>query len=149
MINKLKSKRAQLTLFVIVAVIIIASLVVGLLYFKKSQEIPPEEDLQGYVEKCISDGVKASETKLLENNGYINLSNNYLVYYGEKVPYLCKATQFYIPCINQEPMYIGHLKKELEKDIKVIKIQNTIQTIAVIVFFLFGIGTINDLMKKK
>jgi hypothetical protein len=88
-----------------------------LLYFKKSQQTLPEEDLQGYIEKCVSDGVKASEMKLLENNGYMNLSDNYLVYYGKKVPYLCKATQFYIPCVNQEPMYIGHLKKELSGQI--------------------------------
>lgn len=44
---------------------------------------------------------------------------------------------------------MSYIEKQLENDIKVIKIQNTIQTIAVIVFFFFGIGTINDLMKKK
>jgi hypothetical protein len=44
---------------------------------------------------------------------------------------------------------MSYTNEQLEKDIKVIKIQNTIQTIAVIVFFFFGIGTINDLMKKK
>jgi hypothetical protein len=44
---------------------------------------------------------------------------------------------------------MSYTNEQLEKDIKVIKIQNTIQTIAVIVFFFFGIGTINDLMKRK
>ena len=44
---------------------------------------------------------------------------------------------------------MSYIEKELEKDIKVIKIQNAIQTIAVVVFFFFGIGTINDLMKRK
>jgi hypothetical protein len=44
---------------------------------------------------------------------------------------------------------MSYIEKELQKDIKVIKIQNAIQTIAVVVFFFFGIGTINDLMKRK
>ncbi len=114
---KRSNKKAQLTLFVIVAIIIISALTIGLVYFKQTQQIPVEEDLQGYVEKCINDQVKISEAKLRDSNGYLNLSDNYLVYYGKKVPYLCKATEFYVPCINQEPMYIGHLKKELEMDI--------------------------------
>jgi hypothetical protein len=114
-----KNKRGQLTLFVIIAIIIVAALAVGLLYFRNYQaQQLPIEDLQGYIEKCINDGVKISETKLLQNNGYLNLSDNYLVYYGQKVPYLCKATQFYVPCINQEPMYLGHLRKELASDIE-------------------------------
>ena len=113
-----ENKRAQLTLFVIVAIIIITALVIGLIYFKQSTQGSPEEDIQGYIQKCINDGVKSSEAKLLENNGYMNLSNNYLVYYGQKVPYLCKATEFYVPCVNQEPMYIGHLKNEIKSDIE-------------------------------
>jgi len=114
--NKI-NKRVQLTLFVIVSILIVALLAGGFVYLKKTQEIAPQEDLQGYAEKCISDEVKKSEAKLLENNGYLNLSDNYLVYYGKKVPYLCKATQFYVPCVNQEPMYLGHLREELKKDI--------------------------------
>ena len=69
------------------------------------------------IEKVLEDA-KVFETKLLENNGYMNLSDNYLIYYGKKVPYLCKATQFYVPCINQEPLYISHLKTELKNDIE-------------------------------
>lgn len=115
----MKGKRAQMTLFVIVAIIIITSLAVGLFYFKQKQEQErfSTEDIKGYIEKCISDEIEAIEPKLLDNNGYMNLSDNYIVYYGEKVPYLCKASQFYVSCINQEPMYLVHLQKEITNEI--------------------------------
>lgn len=38
---------------------------------------------------------------------------------------------------------------DLKHDIKILKIENAIQTIAVVALFFFGIETIKDLMKKK
>lgn len=41
-----------------------------------------------------------------------------------------------------------YIEEKLERDIRILKIQNTIQTAAVIVLFLFGVSTLKDLMKK-
>lgn len=41
-----------------------------------------------------------------------------------------------------------YTNEELKKDMKILKFQNTIQTVAVLIFFFFGISTITDLTKK-
>jgi hypothetical protein len=43
---------------------------------------------------------------------------------------------------------MNYSNEKLERDIKILKVQNSIQTIAVIVFFFFGVATIYDLKKK-
>jgi len=42
-----------------------------------------------------------------------------------------------------------YTSEQLSKDMKILKMQSAIQTVAVILFFAFGISTINDLVKKK
>jgi hypothetical protein len=39
-------------------------------------------------------------------------------------------------------------EEQLKKDVHIIKIENHLQTLAVVVFFLFGIATIQDLKNK-
>jgi hypothetical protein len=38
---------------------------------------------------------------------------------------------------------------ELEKDMKLLKFQSRIQTIAVVLLFFFGVATIRDILKNK
>jgi hypothetical protein len=113
------NKGGQVTIFIIIALIIIVAIALVFVLIKKPQPIVNyEENPQAYIEKCVGDSLKRNEQKIIEGNLYLNLSNNYILYSinkpQEKVPYLCKASQFYTPCINQEPMLIGLVKNEIK-----------------------------------
>lgn len=119
MINKNESKKAQITIFVILALILIVAIALIFVLIKKpGAQINVVEDPQGYIEKCVSDSLTKYEKLMLENNGYVDKKDNYILYRGEKVPYLCKASQFYMPCMSQEPMLLELIRKEIEKNVK-------------------------------
>jgi len=113
-----KSKKAQLTMFIVLALIIIVLIAIIFWIVKKPQLNISSDYSKFQVEECIKDSLEKQEKKLLENNGYTNITNNFIVYYGEKVPYLCKSSQFYIPCINQEPLLIEKIRGEMQESLK-------------------------------
>ena len=116
----MRSKKSQLTILIIAALIIVVgiALVATLLKNKISGGIDASENPQGYISDCVQQDLQTAETKILDANGYLELNNNYALYNlnrpNEKVPYLCKASQFYMPCINQEPMLIEKVKKDFQ-----------------------------------
>jgi len=118
---KLKNNKGQLTILIILALIIVVvlALIIGFIQQNKiGGAINFNEQPQAYVEKCISDALEKNEETILKANGYLNLADNYIVYSGnsngEKVPYLCKVSLFYSPCVNQEPMLIEKIRRDIE-----------------------------------
>jgi hypothetical protein len=117
---KKQSRRAQITFFIIIALIIIVAVALTFLLIKKPlTTINPEENIVTYVQSCVDNSLIDIEKNLLENNGYENITKNFILYSknepNEKVPYLCKASQFYFPCINQEPMFGEMIRQEIKK----------------------------------
>ena len=114
-ITNQKSKHSQITAFVIIALLFII-IIVGLFLFlnRPASKLTPETS-QDYLYSCLEKNLQEVEKILLDSNLYPNLEKNYVTYLGKKVPYLCKASQFYIPCINQEPMLIGHVRSYFEE----------------------------------
>jgi hypothetical protein len=118
-----KSSRSQITIFIIIGLIIIVAIaLLFVLVRKPSESINYAQNPQAYIQKCVGDSISATEKKIIDGNGYFNMSSNYLLYSGnkpqEKVPYLCMASQFYIPCINQEPMLLEVVRKEIENEVQ-------------------------------
>lgn len=116
----MKSKKSQLTILVITALIIVVSiaLVATLIKNKIRGDIDASENPQAYISNCVQKYLGEAESKILDGNGYLELNNNYALYNlnkpNEKIPYLCKASQFYMPCINQEPMLMEKVRKDME-----------------------------------
>lgn len=112
--SKKQDKRAQVTILVIIALIIVVAIALIFSVMKKSSPIiSASDDPKGYMEKCIKDSLEKSSKIIIESNGYENKNDNYILYNGEKVPYLCKSSMFYYPCINQEPMLIEKIRKQI------------------------------------
>ncbi len=124
-----KNKRGQLTILIILALIIVVvlALIIGFMQNKNAATVDYSEKPQAYIESCIRDVLQKAEGEILKANGYPNIQDNYILYSsnyaGEKVPYLCKVSLFYTPCINQEPMIIEKIRKDMEnltrKDIEI------------------------------
>jgi hypothetical protein len=117
--NKIGNKKAQLSMFIIGALIMVVVIVLTFLLLNKTGVLlKPSETPQQYIEKCVQDSLSKTENSIIEQNFYPNLSQNFMVYYGKKVPYLCKTSQFYMPCVNQEPMLIEKVRKIIENATK-------------------------------
>jgi len=123
LINKktiVQSKHSQVTLWIILAILIVAAVMLFFIIRGKSPiEIfrPITYEPQQYIEKCTRDATEEAINIMLPQGGYIQPSN-YILYKNNKVAYLCYNNNYYYPCINQEPVYIEHLESEIKNYIQ-------------------------------
>jgi len=111
---KIKDKNGQVAMFVILGLIIIGIIAAILLFMNRpGAKINAAEDPGLYIRSCVEKKLEVVEAEILKGNGYQTIEKNYMVYRGERVPYLCKSTEFYTPCVNQEPLFIEKVKKEI------------------------------------
>jgi len=110
-----KDKKSQVTIWVIVAVLLVSIILLFfLLRGKHGIEIfqPTPQNPQQFIEKCARD-----IAIMLPQGGYIS-PTNYKLYENNKVGYLCYTNKYYYSCINQQPMYIKFLEKEIKSYIE-------------------------------
>jgi len=116
-------KRGQVTIFIIIAIVIISAIALFFL-FRSGIEIPgigigKETSPSSFLESCIEDKIKETTEIISSQGGYINNPLNKTFKFTEEdspldISYLCYTQNYYIPCINQEPMLIQHLKDEIK-----------------------------------
>ncbi|MDP2947247.1 MAG: hypothetical protein Q8N88_03965 [Nanoarchaeota archaeon] len=105
-------KRGQVTLFIVLAIIIVAVALVYFLYV--GPKIESDSDGRLNFEKCVKDVAKESSEKLGETGGYIKPDFIY-TYRGERIPYLCYTNEYYKTCTIQEPFLKQHFETQLKK----------------------------------
>ncbi len=113
------NKKGQVTIFIIIALLIVAIILILLYYTGKiSFTNSPAQNPEAYLKNCMLTSVKESETILLESNGYPQLnSDNYILYNKERIPYLCTVSEFYTPCIPQEPAFFSYISNLMENKV--------------------------------
>ncbi len=117
--------RGQTTIFIIIGIMIIIGII---LYFVLTNgiKIPSisNRDINPniFLTTCIEDKVQETANIISMNGGYVepkfakNFSFDKEGY--RNISYLCYNQNFYLPCINQEPMLISHIKEEIKNEIK-------------------------------
>jgi len=117
-ISPMNLKKAQVTIFIIIALIIVVSIAFILVIWKKPKiSISEEENPDSYIRKCTKDAVKETLEILMRQGGYVS-PTNFKIYNNEKISYLCYTENYYERCKNQEPMLIEHLEKEITENIQ-------------------------------
>jgi hypothetical protein len=115
----MKNKKAQVYIFVILAIVLVIGI---LLFFVMSDsgkvKINDEANPQAYIESCIDGSVDEAVEILVEQGGYIEPTNSVKYKEDKKIGYLCYNRNFYLPCINQEPMLIEHIEEEINNYIE-------------------------------
>ncbi|VVB79286.1 Uncharacterised protein [uncultured archaeon] len=110
---KLRGKKAQLTIFIILGIIIVVGVLLAIyLSSKPTAERDPSKDPQGYIEDCMKGLLINAEAKLLPQAGY-RLPTNFILYNETKVPYLCYTSQNEKLCTNLEPLLRDKIQNEL------------------------------------
>lgn len=115
--NKLRilpnSKRSQITIFIILAMIlVVAFIILFMLRRGAPAETIDEENPQAFIESCTSQAVEEALDILMPVGGDINPRGS-VMFKGVNITYLCYNSNYYKPCINQRPMLIEHVEKEI------------------------------------
>jgi len=109
----LKCKRSQVTLFVILAIVIVALLIIFFTYALpkiRSYFSNPQTNL----ENCFKDNIKKELPKILLSGGTLT-PELYFMYEGGMVDYLCYTSEYYRTCAMQKPF----IKQDIENQLKI------------------------------
>lgn len=120
--NKGWNRKGQVTIFIIVAVIIVS--VIATFFILRGGVTPqigehPEENLPSFLQSCMEEKIEKTTSLISSQGGYIsNPLNKTFKFANEEnsvdISYLCYTEGYYVSCINQEPVLIQHLKKEIK-----------------------------------
>jgi hypothetical protein len=111
-------KRAQVTIFIIVGLVVVVGLLVAFFLISKDgpENIPPVEmGPREFVISCVEDAIEESVEKMLRNGGEISPSHT-IAYQGSEWNYLCYQGDYYLGCYNLHPMLELQVEKEIESD---------------------------------
>ncbi|MEK6914594.1 MAG: hypothetical protein AABW83_02980 [Nanoarchaeota archaeon] len=108
-----KSKRSQVTIFIILGLIIVVGFLIVLFLFNPPEiKLVDENNPQAFIESCTRESVEESISLLSKRGGDIN-PIGYISYDGDNIAYLCYNEEFYESCVNQRPLLVEHIEKEI------------------------------------
>jgi len=108
-------KGGQVTLFILVAVLIVSAVLVFFLWAKPTY-ISRKGGNFGF-ENCVKDALGPMVGELGENAGFISPEFAYQ-YDGKKFAYLCYTNEYYSLCTIQKPFLRTHFQEQMEKAMK-------------------------------
>lgn len=121
----IKNFRGQVTIFIIVAIVIVVGVALFFV-FRGGIDISDfggkaEKNPSSFLESCLEDEFKEVIEKISLQGGKSepDLSIDFK-FEGEperEISYICYTQNYYIPCVNQEPMLIQSLKNEIKNSI--------------------------------
>ncbi len=124
----LKSKRSQVTIFIILAILIVVAIILLFTLYRgpiKTYQDKQSKEPNQNIPQCAGLSVEEAIEKLLNNAGYVNaedirFSKQFGYNLGEEneIPYkdytyLCYTPNNYARCVPQEPVIIEHLETEI------------------------------------
>jgi cell division protein FtsI/penicillin-binding protein 2 len=123
----MKQRKAQVTLFVIIAAVLALGLI---LFFSLKPALKPSVSVtepQAYIEKCMKDAVSEALDLVSKQGGSLD-PTGYVLYQDSKINYICYTSQYYMKCVNQQPMLKYHVENEVT-DYVYPKLQECISTL--------------------
>ena len=117
---KIESKRGQMTIWIIVAMVLVLAIV---LFFLLRGEITPkvgekiEENPKNYIASCVKKNVEEAVEIMLPQGGFISPEHTKR-YKNINVSYLCYNSGSYLPCVNEHPMLLNEIRNEIKNYIE-------------------------------
>lgn len=115
-----KSKRSQVTIFVIVAIIIVVAAILIYVYWPKIKGIvggTPSVSPESFIRNCLEDEINNVVKEVSLQGGSLE-PEHFFMYEGNKVEYLCYAEAYYEKCVMQQPVLYKHVGEEIVKGIR-------------------------------
>ena len=112
----MNNKKAQLTIFIIVAIVIVVGIVAAFwLMGRVDTDTPTDLNPKQFVQKCVQDAIEDSVEKMLENGGQ-RVPSQAISYQGHEWNYLCYQADYYQGCYNIHPMLELQIESEIVRD---------------------------------
>jgi len=113
-----KNRRGQITIFIIIAVVIVVFGVLIYLFYPQIQEGLglAEKNPQAFIQNCIEEKIEESITKLSLQGGSLS-PEHYIMYNNSEIEYLCYTNEYYKTCVVQQPMLKQHIESEIRDEI--------------------------------
>lgn len=110
-----RGKGGQVTIFIIIAIVFVA--VILLLFYKPIKSlISPTTPSLG-LQDCVGDKLDESVNLVSKRGGSIEPSHG-LMYRGEKIEYLCYINEYYKTCTMQTPLLKQHIEREILENVR-------------------------------
>lgn len=107
------NNRGQMTIWIILALILVAVMLLFFLVNRKATVIPGGSiSPQPAIEKCVRTATQEALDIMLPQGGFLR-PTNYKIYHDINVSYLCQNIGNFRPCINQHPMLLNEMKEEI------------------------------------
>src|SRR3989344_834842 len=107
----LEDKSGQLTIFIIVAVIIVA--MAAMIYFLFPGVLVnfgiSGGNPQQFVQTCIEEELRNNVEKISAQGGSLE-PENFVLYQDDKIEFLCFNENDYLPCVMQQPFLKEHIE---------------------------------------
>jgi hypothetical protein len=113
-----KNKQGQVTLFIIIAIIIVALVVIIYAFFPKIKSGLNLETKspQVFIQSCLEDELEEIVQNISLQGGSINPESSYL-FDGYSLEYLCYTNEYYELCNVQQPFLKNHIEEEIENEL--------------------------------
>lgn len=114
MAEKIKNK-GQVTAIAIVAIVLVVSLGAAFFFVERKPELTIGKTFspQPYIEQCVKKYAEEAVDLMLPRGGFIEPKSS-VKFEDINVTFLCENVQYYYPCINQHPMLINEMNKEIK-----------------------------------
>ncbi|PIN94322.1 hypothetical protein COU61_00470 [Candidatus Pacearchaeota archaeon CG10_big_fil_rev_8_21_14_0_10_35_13] len=106
------NKRGQVTIFIIIALVIVSLAVLALVFWPKLSNVSVQESPEQFFTSCLTPIIDNAITTLSSSGGTLN-SKNYLLFNNIKIDYVCYTNEYYKTCVVQRPLLKQHFSDEL------------------------------------
>lgn len=112
LIKKSMEKRGQVSIFIILAIVIVA-IVVLIFAFPQVNVFASDLNPSSFLRDCVGGEVGKVMNQLNSQGGYLEPDNSVL-YKGKNIQYLCYTSENYLPCKVQQPLLVSHYEVEIK-----------------------------------
>ena len=114
----MREKRGQVTIFIILGVIIVVFGILVYMFYPsiKSTVSSDSQNPSAFMEDCLEKEIKNNLEILSAQGGSLN-PEQYILYYNQRVEYLCYTNEYYKTCVVQQPMLKTHIESEIKTSI--------------------------------
>lgn len=113
------NKRGQLTIFIIIAILVVA--IVALFFafpkLRTAVGIEKPESPERFVQSCLEDTIKEN-VELISLQGGSLEPEPFILYQDNKLQYLCYTNENLKPCVMQIPFLEQHIENEIKNSIE-------------------------------
>lgn len=112
-------KKGQVTIFIIIAIVIVAAGVLVYLFFPqiKSGLGGGIKNPQAFIQECVEEDIEDA-VELVSLQGGSLEPELYIEYYDNKIEYLCYNMNNLATCVMQQPQLRPHIESEIAKEIE-------------------------------